>query len=447
MALRHCSRAWSLSGLLLSAAGISGALAPVTASVAAPSAAAESQALSLDPELPDSAEDLVQGRPTAAPADAGVSRAYVELGRGQAELRTGNRQGLWRATLDARLERQIQPRLQGTLSARVDHASPEDPRLDGPVLTLREVAVAWQDTGRLWTLQAGRVNLREGPAYGYNPTDFLKGRTLRTITTANPSSLRESRLGTVMVRAQRLGDGGSWSVLLAPRLASGTSGRGLAVDLGATNDRQRLVLAQGRRWGPALSTRALLLSEEGSPPQLGGSASALLGEATVAHLEWAGGRSRSLQAIALHGASDERWRHRWAAGATHTFGSGLSFTGEWHHNGAALDRAGWQALRSQAPLGAVAYFAAAASRQDNASRDAVFFYASQRDLLVRGVDLSALLKLNRDDRSRFAWLELRRRFERLDLFLQWQRALGQTGSEFGSLPFRHSWGLFMSAYL
>jgi hypothetical protein len=425
----------------------------VAATIGLPSTAraaaglSESQALALDPELPEAPDDVKADGSAAAPSPGNGSRSYVELGGGRASLRDGGSRSLSRVALDTRLVRQVDTRLQGRLSVRLDRTSPEDPRLEGPVLTLREAALAWQDASRSWTLQGGRINLREGPAYGYNPTDFFKTRALRTITTANPASLRESRLGSVMAHAQRLGADSSWSVALSPKLGDRASRQGLALDLGATNDRARLLLTHGRRWSPEVNSRAVLLAQEGSAVQIGASGSALLGESVVAHLEWAGGRSRSLLGTALGAQEPSRWRDRLAAGATYTTAGGMSWTAEWHHNAAALGRVGWQATAAQSPMALGAYFAEAAFRQDNAGRNGWFLYVTQRDLLRRGLDLTALVKDNRDDRSRFTWFELRQRFERLDLILQWQRGSGAPLTEFGSLPFRQSWGMFVSAYL
>ena len=37
-------------------------------------------------------------------------------------------------------------------------------------------------------------NLRFGPGYGYNPTDFFRDGSLRVLTTADPFALHEIRL-------------------------------------------------------------------------------------------------------------------------------------------------------------------------------------------------------------------------------------------------------------
>ena len=46
----------------------------------------------------------------------------------------------------------------------------------------------------------GRINVRNGAALGYNPTDFFRSGALRSVVSIDPNSLRENRLGTVMLR-------------------------------------------------------------------------------------------------------------------------------------------------------------------------------------------------------------------------------------------------------
>ena len=76
----------------------------------------------------------------------------------------------------------------------------------------------------------------------------------------------------------------------------------------------------------------------------------LVNDATVAQFEWAGGRQKSLLAQALPGspsvAQDETFRNRLATGLTYTNASKLSITAEYHYNGAAVDEAVWNALRT-----------------------------------------------------------------------------------------------------
>ena len=68
---------------------------------------------------------------------------------------------------------------------------------------LRELFVEWQPTDTAW-LELGRVNIRNGVALGFNPTDFFRPRTVIEPLTADPSVLREDRLGALMLTGQWL---------------------------------------------------------------------------------------------------------------------------------------------------------------------------------------------------------------------------------------------------
>ena len=424
------------------------ALTALTALTALSSGAARANdldALALQAE--DEPDPKAKGAVPETKAAAAGRKWFAELALGQARDRSGNGStDLGRLTLDGREQTRLGAAWQGTLSARLDQTEPADPRLGASVLTLREAYLGWQDAEARHVFEAGRINLREGPAYAWNPTDWLKTNALRTITTVNPASLRESRLGTVMLRGQRLWDGGSLALAWAPKLADGPSREGIAADLGATNAAHRGLLSLGTRWSETLNTQLSLYAEQDREPQIGASLTALLSDAVVWHAEATSGRSLSLTEQVLTPGATSSLHHRLAAGLTWTSASRLSLTAEWHRNGAAPDRQAWQALRASAPQSLPAFYALASALQDNASNDAFFVYAVQRDLGVRNLDLTALLRHNASDGSRLTWVELRWRLERMDMALQWQRLAGEPGSEFGSLPLRHSVGAILTLY-
>ena len=97
---------------------------------------------------------------------------------------------------------------------------------DATVNSLRAAYLSWQPEAGNTIFELGRVNLRYGPGYGCNPTDFFRDGSLRTRTTANPFALRENRLGNVMFRAQRLWTGGSLSEAYSPKSADRPSADG-----------------------------------------------------------------------------------------------------------------------------------------------------------------------------------------------------------------------------
>lgn len=312
-------------------------------------------------------------------------------------------------------------------------------RQDGSdtVNTLKEAYLSWQPRPEQ-VLDLGRVNARYGVATGYNPTDFLRAGATRSVTSIDPASLKKNRLGSVMLRGQTLWEGGALTALFSPRLADAPSDAPFSADLGATNERNRWLLALSQRLSGELQPQWLLYGEQGRPAQLGMNLTYLLGKATVAHLEWSGGRSAPQLAQALQADAGSAFRSRLSAGLSHTTSDKLLLTAEFEYNGAALTRDQWEALgRGPAPP-YLRYRQWVQQRQEMATRRSLFLYARWQDALRERLDLNAMLRLNADDHSRLSWLEARYHWDRAEAALQWQYMSGRPGSEFGALPQRQA---------
>lgn len=405
---------WSLLAALLGAAG--------------PAGASDDDALALEPEA----------QAPAGPAARPALRAFAELTAG----RLGQRYGLGsedvrRASLDLVWDVKLGPQWRALFSDRLDDMHPVDAGERSTLNSLREAFVGWQAEDGRFAADLGRVNLRYGPAYGYNPTDYFRDGSSRAVTTADPLALRENRLGTAMLRAQWLWQGGSASLALAPKLSARASRESFSADWGATNHADRVLLAVGHQATDRVSLQGFAFHERGVGAQLGASGTALLGDATVAFVEWSGGRGQDLLAASLGPRSRVRTRQQAVVGATYTTSSRLSLTAELEYNGFALDKADWRAALAEHGLQAMgAYLYEVQRRQDIASRRAAMLYVTQKDAGVKNLDLTALVRFNLLDHSRFAWAEARYHFARVDLALQWQANLGGALTEYGAQPGR-----------
>ena len=360
-------------------------------------------------------------------------RAFVEVALG----RIDQRQGLpaldsRRASLDLVAGFSLAPGWRATLSDRLDHIIPADSGKADTLNSLREAYVSWQQGGGGLIVEFGRINLRQGPAYGYNPTDYFRTGAVRAATSVDPFALRENRLGTVMLRAQRLWADDAVSLALAPKLADTPSDAGASLDLGATNARNRALLSWSHKFSDKLNGQLSAYTEQGGWPQLGASATALLGESSVAHLELSSGRTLPL----LGDPWVVRRRTHGSAGLTHTLANGLSLTAEYEYNGSAPSQSAWDMAGAAGPLPLLNYLQAAQVRQDNAARQAWLLYASKKDAGIKHLDITALLRLNAADNSRLYWAEARYHFGSSDLSLQWLATQGSALSEFGVLPYR-----------
>jgi hypothetical protein len=403
-----------------------GTLCAVLFAAAAPAHAADPAS-----DAPDDLDALSLADKAPAVAQAPTNwRAYVEGAVGRDGWQGAPGTNSSRAAFDLRYDGTLAPGLRAVLSDRFDHARRGSPRHERNVNSLREAYLSWQRSPDL-IVDAGRVNLRHGAAWGFNPTDYFKAGALRAIVSPDPASLRENRLGTVVLQGQKLWSDSSFSAALSPRLDNRPSDATFSLDLGATNAHDRWLLAGSHKFGDRFNPQLLLYGGGGTSTQLGLNLSTLLNDATVAFAEFSTGQDRTLIARALDRAAPEHTQRRAAVGLTYTTSFNLSFTAEADYNSAAPDRAQWDALSAADRLRVLD---ASQTLQDLPVRRAAFFYATWKDLLVKRLDLSAFVRHDAVTHSRAQWIETRYHWDRADLALQWQLNSGRSGSVFGSVP-------------
>ncbi|MDR3452196.1 MAG: hypothetical protein P4L96_05245 [Rhodoferax sp.] len=406
------------------------ALASLQAAPANAATDADADALGLE-SAPEAA--------AAAPA-ATDTRMYIEGAVGNSSQRyQPNSVDTARASFDFSTTARLGQGLRAVLSDRVDHLYPSPaPGADATVNSLREAYLSWQPDSRDTVLEFGRINLRYGPGYGYNPTDFFRDGSLRVITTADPFALRENRQGSVMLRAQRLWSGGSLSVALSPKLADNPNAAGWNPDLGSTNNRNRALVALGTQWSQRVSSQLFLYKDADLSPAVGANMTALLSDAAVAHVELTRSKEPDLLSRVLSlPSSSTSTRNRFVGGVTYTTSSKLSITAEYEYNGFALNQSNWAALGAT-PATQLAYLGGALQLQELAPRQAYLIYATQKSFWLKDLDLTAYLRLDPGDNSRLAWVELRHHWSKFDLSLQLQQNMGSAISEFGILPDRRA---------
>jgi hypothetical protein len=432
-------RVCAVPPVALIVAAVAMAAAPALAADAAPAQAdRDADALRLADETPV---------PEAAPASSDWRR-YVELAAGPARPRAG---GGWRdtrrASLDLQFDHAPAPGWRIVFADRLDASWPIAGSSDDHAVNTVKEAYASRQWRPDALVDAGRINMRHGVATGYNPTDWFRDGALRSAASVDPASLKENRQGSVMLRGQRLWERAALTALVAPRLARQASRDGYSLDWGATNARHRALVAFSPQVSETMTPQFLVYREQGRPTQLGVNLSGLLGDATVAHLEWAGGRGPSLLDEALPTpAAPHVWHQRIAVGLARTTPRKLTLTAEWHYDGAALDRGGWNALRAGPPAAWAAYRLRVQAAQELATRQSLFLHARWQDMPIERVDASAMLNADLVDSSRRLWLELRWRADRMDWAVQWLHHQGDALSHHGAAPARTQWQLSLRQY-
>ncbi len=350
-----------------------------------------------------------------------------------------------RLSIDTSLDKTLAPGWRLVFADRLDWEWQSEAPDQARINTLKELYLSWHVSPEQ-IVDVGRINTRYGVATGYNPTDYFRDDAVRSIVSINPSSLRNNRLGSVMLREQTLWDGGSLTALVSPKLESTPSSEPFNVDLGATNHVNRWLLAASQQFSDTVNPQVLLYGEQGKSPQMGLDLTRLFGDATVAFVEWSGGRSASEYAEALGGPEREVFRSRLAAGFTYTTNNKISVTLEAEYDGAALDKANWAALGQGSAARYLQYRNAVQGAQDLPTKEDLFVYASWQDAGITHLDLTALVRQDLTDQSRLTWMEARYHWDHVDLALQWQRYGGRPWSDFGVLPGRTTWQTVATYY-
>jgi len=211
-----------------------------------------------------------------------------------------------RLFLDARkewaLSDQASVTYSGRLNLQADDVEPT-PTHHNIRNDFREGYVSWQPLSSTY-LDLGRINLKNGVAAGFNPTDFFKTRTVVEPLSIDPAVLREDRLGTFMLEGQQLVEHGAVTLAYAPklydpsRIYTQTSLPSFNPMLDRTNAHDRLLLKGSVDIAEGVNPE-FLVYHEGNRTQFGTNITEGVGHSTVLYAEWAGGNRASLVADAF----------------------------------------------------------------------------------------------------------------------------------------------------
>jgi hypothetical protein len=370
-----------------------------------------------------------------------------------------------RAFLDARVHWRLNEALSFVYSGRfnlraedgLDFPDHEDVRND-----LRESYFAWQSGDGLFFLEAGRINLKSGVALGFNPTDYFKTRAVVEPVSADPTVLREDRLGTAMLLGQTVWSGGSLTMAVAPKLASDSAPYlndnlpGFNPTFDRTNARTRILIKASFDLPDAVSSEILAYGEA-AHPRYGLNLTRSFGQSVVGYLEWSGGRRASLADDAfadgfrngvlppeppLPVSDDRDFASDLAVGASYATKVGINFDLEYDFHQAGFSGADWRnwfaAGRSSSPFlpGELWFIRGyAADQQEPMARHGAFLRADWRNVFVRDLSLAGFVDSDLRDGSGLGQFTA-------DYYLspQWTVGalvdvdFGRRRSDFGSLP-------------
>ena len=295
---------------------------------------------------------------------------------------------------------------------------------------LREAYLAWDAGGGIF-VELGRINLKSGVALGFNPTDFFKTRAVVEPLSADPSVLREDRLGTLMAMGQGVWNGFALTIAVAPKVARQSTV--YANDdlpsfdpmFDRTNARTRFLAKASVRIADDIVPELLFYSE-GGDSYAGLDLTRAFGKSVVGYVEWSGGERRSLIADALASGIQtgalpasavailphdgaRAFRNDLAVGASYATQEEVSFNLEYHYHQAGFSDADWQgwfaagATADDATRGALWYVRGDASdRQEPVARSSIFLRADWEDAVVRDLSLTGFVLADTRDGSGLA---------------------------------------------
>ena len=263
---------------------------------AVPAAAQEDDDLSRIP-------GAVENAPAAPPEAASHGKYFVEDAFGVSSYRGTfavpypyGVPSRWanRTSFDALDQWTLAPGLTATFSDRLSATFSDGVSFPNEVVRNdpREAYLTWEPAPQTY-LEAGRINVRNGVAFGYNPTDFFRARTTVSQASADPGAQRQNRLGAVMLRAQRIFDGGAVEFVYAPKLHTAAPIGALAdpfdPKIDQTNGADRFMAAFSFDL-EEFSPQVLVYHESGRT-KLGLNISHPIGSAVIAYASWAGGNA------------------------------------------------------------------------------------------------------------------------------------------------------------
>jgi hypothetical protein len=358
---------------------------------------------------------------------------------------------------DARLTFPLGNAVSFTYSGRLNFRADDDlpfPSHQNIRHDLREAYIAWQAGGGAF-LEFGRINLKSGVALGYNPTDYFKTNAVVEPLSADPSVLREDRLGTLMFLAQKVWDGGALTLALAPKLqrpaAIGAPLPSFDPLFDRTNGRARVLLKASLTLFDDVNPEVLVYSEAGRT-SFGLNLTRAFGQSVVGYLEWSGGsRAGLVQDAVASGAPPilphdpaRAFRSDLALGVSYAAPFETTFNLEYHCHQAGFSAADWRnwfdtgAAHAADPAVTGALWAIrgyASDRQEPLARGSLFARAAVQDAFVPDLALTAFVESDLRDGSGIAQVAAD-----YDLSRRWSAGVladatfGARRSDFGSLP-------------
>lgn len=391
-------------------------------------------------QLPDFIPDSVPETKSAVTATEN-GKIYIETSINTSKKTSNNPQSSANLAIDTNLTKKLWSDWRVGINARLDLDLARGTGLtkDNLGLTLREV-IASKRIDEL-VIDIGRINVRDGVALGYNPSDVFRTGALLIRRTEDPARLRESRLGVTGIRLSLDSKGGGFAAMFVPAITSSQNPSWYDPRWGATNGEHEQYYL---KWTPpslnGIYTNLLIHKVSKNAATLGFNATNNFGQSSVGYIEVARTHQTDVIDIANNNTTLRQARTKLATGFTYATESRKTFTIEYNYNGNGLRKEiwdnQWQKLSSD-DLGRG--FADAGRHQESIGRHSFLMSLQWERFASRDDDLSCLLKANLIDRSSFCYCEWTLRKSTSELSISASKYFGNDYSEYGAA--QQQWAL------
>jgi hypothetical protein len=326
---------------------------------------------------------------------------------------------------------------------------------------VREFYLRWGAAPQFF-LDVGRINVNNGVGVGSNPTDFFKAHAVVDTLTHDYESWTDDRLGSVMIRAEKVFESGAISFIYSPKLAQPapisefSSGVGLQLD--RTNYANRFLIKLSHDFGGDASPE-LLFYKEANSWQFGFNLTKNINAASTFFLEWAGGNADALADQAMQygretgafapdtptvvGSGSTFFRNQVSTGITYTWLSKVSVILSYNYNQAGLSRAEWnkwfQAGQPGSPDSSLVsrefwYMRTFGSQvREMENRQSLFFRIEKDDLFLHNLNFAVFVVADMETNSYLVNSGFDYRVsDRWRVQLSAEKKFGKKWSEFGS---------------
>lgn len=322
-------------------------------------------------------------------------------------------------------------------------------------------------------VEAGRINVRNGVALGYNPTDYLKARTLISQTSLDPASLRKNRLGVIMGKFEMVGESESFSFLAVPRIASELSLNSpppptFDPQFGRTNSESKVLASlKSRRF--ELSPELLVFNDVDGL-HIGSNLSTTIGNSMIFYAEWSAAKMQNISQRALNSGkatgvfpaglttvpqtdSEAKLSHDTSVGFSWTSENRLTVNLEYIYHQVGLTQEeleSWSnlALAQSALLGQLWYVRQfAQDQQEPLMQRQLFIRFACPDFLIQKNNTDLLAFVNPGDASVMAQLSSEYLWsDHFSLTGVFMGFFGSEKSQYGTMPVTNSFSLRASYY-